>query len=576
MTEHFCARSWNLRLAPLFLKNRSIGGILLLAAALGSCSDPGVDPSLLARVGEVQITASDLRAFEARLEGDAEEQMDHRAHLQTLIDREVLLAEARALGLQDDREVLQRLEEHEIKTLANAMLRRHVLEQAIVGEEEIERAYAQARGDTKVVALEIFVPDAKRARQVMDLLQKGADFVKAGRLFAVDPYLGVPAGGPKQSIYASFDGPRAVVEAVFALPLGGVSQPIPLHGGFVIATPVEHRKVELVEVADGIRKALLKEKKKQLRQSYLRHLKWDLGINFHSQGMDLVVAALKEGVAPDSLDEEQRRLSVYTFEGVEMDVEKVLEVVRPSRRKWPQASADAVNQKLVESYFPNAVMAQDARRKGVDQTEVFQRWRRGEMEALILGHLRQRVLADGTEPREEELERFFEENKNRYRTPAWARIQEILVQDPAQAQELAAQIAEGADLGPLAIAHSLRRKGKDGVMDVSASQAPFYGEAWMNTVMNAPLNQVRGPIQTKGGYSVFEVLERYPESFFTLEKEAVRRSVTREVRQRKEREIFNRYLEELRRESADRIEVYEDNLQYLPQEGADAAPAAQT
>jgi len=564
-------RSWNLRLAPFFLRNRSIVGILLLlVAGLGSCGDPPLDPSRLARIGEVQITASDLRAFEARLEGEAEEQMDHRAHLQTLIDREVLLVEARGLGLQDDGEILRQLEEHETRALANAMLRRHVLEQAVVGEEEIERAHAQAGWDTRVVAMEIFVPDVERARQVVDLLQQGTDFAEVGRLFAADPYFGVPTGGPRQSIYSSFDGPRAVVEAVFTLPLGGVSQPIPLHGGFVIATPVERRKAELAEVADGIRQALLKEKRKQLRQSYLRHLKWDLGISFHSQAMNLVVAVLKRTVSPDSLDEEQRRLPVYTFEGVEMDVEKVLEVVRSSRGQWPQVSADAVNKKLVESYFPNKIMAQDARRKGVDRTEVFQRWRRGEKEDLMLARLRQRVLAQGTEPSEEDLEEFYEENKRRYRTPAWARIQEILVEDPAQAQALAAQIAEGAEMGPLARAHSLRRKGENGVIDVAASQAPFYGEAWMNAVMNAPLNQFRGPIQTRGGYSVFKVLEKHPETFFSLEVEGVRQSVIRDVRVHKEREHFNRYLEELRRKYADRIEVFEENLQHL--EGSEATP----
>ena len=558
-------RSWNLRLAPIFLRNRLIEGILLLlVAVLGSCSDPPLDPSLLARIGEVQITASDLRAFEARLEGDAEEQMDHRAHLQTLIDREVLLVEARGLDLQGDGEVLRQLKEHETRALANAMLRRHVLEQAVVGEEEIERAHAQAGWDTRVVAMEIFVPDAERARQVMDLLQKGTDFTEVGRLFATDPYFGVPAGDPKHSVYSPFDGPRAVVEAVFALPLGGVSQPIPLHGGFVIATPVERRKVELTEVADGIRQALLKEKKKQLRQSYLRHLKWDLGISFHAQAMDLVVAVLKRTVSPDSLDEEQRRLSVYSFEGFEMDVEKVLEVVRPSRTEWPQASADAVNGKLTESYFPNMVMAQDARRKGIERTEVFQRWRRAERENLMIARLRQQVLAQGTEPSEEDLERFYEENKRRYRTSAWMRIQEILVEDPAHAQDLAAQIAGGAEMGPLARAHSLRRKGQAGIIDVSASQAPLYGEVWMNAVMNAPLNQIRGPVQTRGGYSVFKTLEMHPESFFTLENDRVRQSVTRDARVRKERALFNRYLEELREKFADRIEVYEENLQYLP------------
>ncbi len=528
--------------------------------------------SLLARIGEVQITASDLRAFEARLEGDTEKKVDHQAHLQTLIDREVLLVGIRALGLQEDESILWELEKRETKALADAMLRRHVPEQGVVEEEEVERAHARLGWDIKVVAMEIFVPDAERARQAVDLLQKGTDFTEVSRLFAADPYFGVPTGVSKRSIYSPFDGPRAVVDKAFALPLGGVSQPIPLHGGFVIVSPVERRKVELAEVADGIRKVLLKEKRKQLRQSYLRHLKYDLGIDFHSQAMDLVVAVLKRTLSPNSLDEKQRRLPVYTFEGFEMDVEKVLEVVRPSRTEWPQASADAVNGRLIESYFPNMVMAQDARRKGIDQTEAFQRWRREEKETLMLVRLRRQVLAEGAEPSEEELEKFYEENKRRYRTAAWARIQEILIEDPAQGRKLAAQIGEGAEMGPLARVHSLRRKEKDGAIDVSASQAPFYGEAWMNAVMNAPLNQIRGPIQTRGGYSVFKVLERYPESFFSLEVERVRQSVTRDVREQKGREHFNRYLEELRQKYADRIEVFEENLQYLSQEGPEATP----
>ncbi len=86
----------------------------------------------------------------------------------------------------------------------------------------------------------------------------------------------------------------------------------------------------------------------------------------------------------------------------------------------------------------------------------------------------------------------------------------------------------------------------------------------MNAVMNAPLNQIRGPVQTRGGYSVFKTLEMHPESFFTLENDRVRQSVTRDARVRKERALFNRYLEELREKFADRIEVYEENLQYLP------------
>ena len=127
-------------------------------------------------------------------------------------------------------------------------------------------------------------------------------------------------------------------------------------------------------------------------------------------------------------------------------------------------------------------------------------------------------------------------------------------------------------MGPLAHEHSGRGKGEDGVIDVSTSHTPVYGETWMNAVMNAPLNQVRGPIKATGGYSVFKVLERYPETYYPLSSERVRKAVTRDVRQQKEREFFNRYVEDLRQKYAERIEVHEENLESLAR--GETAPAA--
>ena len=54
----------------------------------------------------------------------------------------------------------------------------------------------------------------------------------------------------------------------------------------------------------------------------------------------------------------------------------------------------------------------------------------------------------------------------------------------------------------------------------------------MNAVMNAELNQLKGPVQTKGGYSLFKVVERYDEVYHGLDNERVRNSVTRDVREK--------------------------------------------
>ena len=70
------------------------------------------------------------------------------------------------------------------------------------------------------------------------------------------------------------------------------------------------------------------------------------------------------------------------------------------------------------------------------------------------------------------------------------------------------------------------------------------------------------PIQTKGGYSLFKVVERYDEVYHDLDNERVRSSVTRDVREKKERHHFNDQLQAFRDKFADRITVFEEHLEH--------------
>ena len=565
MAGYLIARSWTFRLAPLFMHKPLLAGLLIGASCI-SCGDEQPDNAhLLAKVGAVEITAADLRTFEANLK-TAAMRAQHWDNLQTLIDREVLLLAANERGLQRDKEVLAELAKRETKALADAMLRRNVAAKVAVTEDDVEKAYAQPGWGEKVTTMEIFVPNREKARQVQALLAQGEDFAEVGRQFAADPYYGVHTGEIRRMTYSPFDSPRDLAQAVFTLPVGGVTEPIPLHGGFVIAKVAERRRAELVEIEDGIREALGDEQQKQLRESYLRHLKWDLETVFDTEGMDIVVSVLQGAVRYADLEETQRQRPVYAFEGLQMDVAEVLEAVRPSGRLWPEATADAVNEKLSESHFPTRIMAHDARRKGLDKTEAFARSHELALGNLMLMKLREQILAEAPEPTEDELRAFYEEHKHRFRSPPHAQLEEILLETPSEARQIAAQIAAGAEWSELARAHSQRRNAEGGLLYVSESQAPFLGEAWMNAVMNAELNQLQGPIQTRGGYSIFRVIERYPEIYHGLELERVRNAVERDVRERAEREFFNSYLRDWRQKYAAQIDVYEEHLRYLDDE----------
>ena len=77
----------------------------LLALGLWACADaPPESPSaILARVGEVEISARDFATALERIPAGSEAQplADWRRQLQALIDKELLLLEARAQGLDE-------------------------------------------------------------------------------------------------------------------------------------------------------------------------------------------------------------------------------------------------------------------------------------------------------------------------------------------------------------------------------------------------------------------------------------------------------------------------------------------
>jgi parvulin-like peptidyl-prolyl isomerase len=531
---------------------------LLVGLGLTSCSS-SEDPALLARVGEAEITAAMLQDFEAKLPA-GKEPVDHRAHLQTLVDRELLLQEARTQGLDQDSLVLKHLEEREVEELANQMMRRQVFDRVAVTEEQIQQTYTQGGWNQQVVTQEIFIPNEARARQAAALLKQGKKFDEVAAEYAADRVFKTPTRVAQQFAYSPQDAPRAVVEAVTSLPVGGMTQPIFVRDGYVIARVEERRAMELSAARDHILKALQRLQKNELKDSYLIHLSQEFDLKEQAQGMELVMEVLTGKVA--ELSAEQRQLPVYTYGDRQVSAEEVLKVALPARGEWSAVTKQQLVGELTNSFFPKTMMAQDGRRKGIDQQEGFKQWRQREQEDLMIARLRAQVV-EKLEVSQADLDTYYEAHKQTYRSPALAQVLDVLVEDPEEARAIAARAAQGADLAALAKAQSTRKSTQDGVLAVYGLQGPIYGEEWVKAVMNAPLGEVQGPLKCKGGYSVFKVLERQPASYFGLDQTMVLKSVKREVTEEKERRAFNGFLEDLRRRQADRVEVFEDHLKLL-------------
>lgn len=532
---------------------------LLASLSLGGCS-PSEEPALLARVGQVEITLPMLQAFEAKLSAGSKGPVDHRVNLKTLVDRELVLQEAKARGLDQEHQVQENLGKREVKELANQMMRLQVLDRVLVTEEQIQQAYAQGGWKQQVVTLELFVPGEARARQAAALLKGGKKFEEVALEYAADRVFKMPTKTAQQFSYSPQDAPRAVVDVVSGLPVGGMTQPIFVRDGYVIAKVEERRPVALEVVREKIVKALQRTQKNELKDAYMIHLERKFNTQEQAQGMELVMGVLRGQV--EELTAEQRRLSVYTYGDQQVNVEEVLEVALPARDQWPAVTKQQLVGELTNSLFPRTLMAQDARRKGIDQQEGFKQWRQRELEDLMIARLRALTL-EQVAVTQADLESYYEAHKELYRSPAMAQVQEVLVEDPDQARALADQVAQGANLVALARAKSIRKNTKGDTLVVYGLQGPIYGEEWLKAVLNVPLGTLQGPLKCKGGYSIFKVLDRQPQSYFGLDQQGVFRSVKREVTEGKERTAFNAFLVELRQKRAGEVEIFEDHLKML-------------
>ena len=136
---------------------------------------------------------------------------------------------------------------------------------------------------------------------------------------------------------------------------------------------------------------------------------------------------------------------------------------------------------------------------------------------------------------------------------------EVLVATREEADELLRQIAAGRAIEELAPLHSIRfgieRHG--GRFAIHSYERPGFGAMYAE-VVNAPIGEVRGPVEINEGHAIFKVLSRLPRRPNTFEASATRARFW--LRKKLEARFFNVLTENLRAKYDSEIIIYEDRL----------------
>lgn len=261
------------------------GRIVIVCAMLGTpgCTPASSDESpVLAVVNGKPITQSEYDVRWAELpesrQGRYQREGGKKKFLEDMIARELLLQEARRLGLDQTTEVRERAQRFQEQLALDELVRELAKTHGQVSQEEME-AYYMAHSSAVLAtehirASQIIVPTAVLALDVRRQLEAGADFAKLAQKFSTDQATKFRGGdlGP----YRKNAAPQEIEAAILTQNPGVVSEPIHVAAGFALVKvtsrdPLDARSAHVAR--ERLQQELSAEKRRKQFEEFLATLR---------------------------------------------------------------------------------------------------------------------------------------------------------------------------------------------------------------------------------------------------------------------------------------------------------------
>ena len=538
----------------------ALGSLALLLICTG-CGPQNENP-MVAEVGDQTITVQDVRDFLAKLpehaKGEEAGKVPLRVHMQTMIDTELLLLEARSQGIERSSAYLTRMIRIRKAKLVSEYERRTI--DATVEDGEVEE-YIDREELARAVRLgDILVADLETAEKAAREIEGGASFAAVARKLSMNEETAA-RGGDTGRFATRYEMLPVIAEKLFGLAVGSVSDPIRIGNRYVVFKILDEMTAQLnprqrMRIAEE-----LKRKKHGIAKAKLvAELRDRYRLEPIRDGIVAAVEALRPGavdVGPDP-----SAIALYQYDGGAITAADLIGAAKSRKGNILETLRDAEQVvSFAEQYIVPDVMIQEAAmRQGIDREEEVARWLEEQGKQLLVRILRSKVLTERVTIAEDDLRQYYEANAERFLHPEQTEVQEILVRTEIEALRLKEMIEDGAAFGDLAKRHSIRSlevRDDEGRFHVHRYESPQFG-GFVEAAVEAEIGELTGPVKVQKGYSIFKVLsrERKRETFAEAEMR-----VRSQLRRQRHRNAFNEYMEELRSRYESAVSIHEDRLE---------------
>lgn len=192
------------------------------------------------------------------------------------------------------------------------------------------------------------------------------------------------------------------------------------------------------------------------------------------------------------------------------------------------------NKEVIDELIHQELIYQDAKDKGLDKEEDFQKVLEKAKKSLLLNYYLGKMLSD-IAITDKEIEDFYKVHKDHFNTPPTVRASHILVEDLEKAQEIYNKIVNGADFSLEAKENSTcPSKNKGG--DLGNFSRGQMVKEFEDAAFSMNVGDISKPIKTEFGYHIIKLTGKNPSKEVSL-KDA-KDHIIKDIRRQKEQDIY--------------------------------------
>jgi len=472
--------------------------------------------------------------------------------LRRLINTRLIIQEARRMGLDELKELKERVDGFVRLTLRDELIDRHV-KNIKPEEKEVEKAYRESVKEFKIRS--VLFEKEEDAGQMEDLLKAGESFDETMKKFISDK----KGKGNEEGDYLRSKELLPEIEgALSKMTIGSFSPVIQIKSGYVVFKLEDIRFPEDPEIREKIKLAVLRQKQKEAYFEYFKTLKRkyakvnegllkDLDFESKEPGFEKLVKDKRmlveiKGEKPITVGEFSEYMKQQLYHGVE----RAVEAKRLNKRK----------EQILDEMLQKRIFRKEALRLGIDKTEEYKNKVKENENSLLFGAFVAKAVAPDIKLKEEELKAYYDQHIKEYTYPEMIKIKSLVFSKREDAEKAIVNLRKGTDFQWLkANAEGQVDKNTKGVLDFEGNL--LTTKALPENVQKAVSGAKSGDLRLLGNpenyfyvLSIQEVIPPRPQPY-------------PEVREQIAKKIYNEKITKAVEEYADKLRAVSDVKIYL-------------